>query len=112
MQDNCKFKGTDKIIFYVAPPKDGDKLSSFELKVLGLVKELGQASINELLASIRPDYKDYPTFKDPKKATIRERFKMVKHVWKTLIILKDMASAIKTLKKHDCVRTASTIKGE
>ena len=104
MDKTSKNKGDEKIIYYFSPPKQSDKLNELDLKILEIVKGLGQASVNDILAKIRPEYKTYPQTKDPNKVSLTERIKLMKHVWKTAMVCGDIALAVKKLKKYDCVR--------
>lgn len=98
-------KGDVKFIYYVAPPPIDNKLTAYDLKLLDVIKELGEASVNDLLMKFKPDYKDIPKPLNGKTYSFKERWQIVKRQFKLSTTMADMIVSIQKLKKCDCIRT-------
>ncbi len=92
------------IVAYYAPPSDRIKLSCYELRILGIIKNLGVASINEIIDQVNPEYKNYPEPYSASRYSFKERIAIVRKTIGLTMELGNIVSAIKKLKEVNCVR--------
>lgn len=85
----------DKMLYYYSPPPDDKKLSEFDSKLLGIIKECGVASVNDLLTRLKPDYKDTKG---------KNRWQAIKHTWSIIILMSKIMKSTKYLAEIHCIR--------
>jgi hypothetical protein len=93
-----------KNIYYIAPPKEGKKLTPYEEKILGIIKNSGQISFKELWEMIKPGCTITPKPKNGKTFSTRERFGIMIWGLKLARFVSVITVVVMTLKKYDCVR--------
>jgi hypothetical protein len=91
-----------KIMQFIAYPDINIKLSSFEKLILDAIHKLGQASVNDILTEVKPDWNKYKDIS--KDVPFKGRLIAVKHLWSVTMVCSKIISASRRLKQLECIR--------